>query len=160
MKFWKKKFWEFENFSKFFWSVTKMVLKVENFRFLRIFWFVCKKNFRSKFELFWNFIIIFFLSLKLFQKKNSYNFFTKRKFRSKPIFWFLFHQNRTTRKYFLRVLSVKYITNKNPFIGQVSVSVNISKAVSVSVKKIPIPHLHNLLVLATRLIKCLNELLT
>ena len=34
---------------------------------------------------------------------------------------------------------VKFITNKIPFIGQVSV--NISKAVSVSVKKIPIPHL-------------------
>ena len=59
----------FENFSKFFGSVTKMVTKVEKFGFLRIFWFVGKKNFRPKFALFWKFCFWFFgKSLKLFQK--------------------------------------------------------------------------------------------
>ena len=43
MKFWRKKM--FENFSKFFESVTKMVPKLENIGFLRIFWLVRTKNF-------------------------------------------------------------------------------------------------------------------
>ena len=82
-----------------FGSVIKMVPKVENFGFLIIFWFVRKKIFRPKFALFWKFCFWFFWKkFKTLKKK----FFTKRMFRTRPRFCLLFHQNRTTRKYFLR----------------------------------------------------------
>ena len=46
----------------------------------------------------------FFENLVFWKKleTSSKNFFTKRKFRPRPIFWFLFHPNRSTRKWFLR----------------------------------------------------------
>ena len=86
-------------FPSFLGRSPKWYQKSKKLGFLIIFWFVRKKNFRPKFTLFWKFCFWFFgKSWKLFQ----IFFFTKRNFRPRPIFWFLFHQNRTTRKYFLR----------------------------------------------------------
>ena len=60
---------------------------------------------QKNFKIFYNFF--FKKSKTRFSKKvNSIkilNFFSqKKKFRPKPIFWFLFHQNQSTKKYFLR----------------------------------------------------------
>ena len=58
-----------------------------------------QKNSGQNSHLFENFVLDFFEKVE-----NCFDFFflKKRKFRSKPIFRFLFHQNRTTRKNFLR----------------------------------------------------------
>ena len=58
-----------------------------------------KKNSGQNSHFFENFVFDF---LEKVEKFFDFCFHKNKKFRSKPIFWFLFHQNRTTKKYFLR----------------------------------------------------------
>jgi len=76
----------------------KWYQKSKNLGFLEFSDSYAKKISGQNSHFFENFVFDF-----LEKVENFFNFFfTKRKFRPRPIFWFLFHQNRTTRKYFLR----------------------------------------------------------
>ena len=75
-----------------------MVLRSKNVGFLEFSDSYAKKISDQNSHFFKNFVFDFLEKVEYF-----FNFFfTKRNFRPRPIFWFLFHQNRTTRKYFLR----------------------------------------------------------
>ena len=93
--------------SKFLWNKVLLCFWVghQNGTKSRKFWvsynFLIRtqKNFQAKIRTFLKILfLIFWKKFKTFSKK----IFTKRKFRPRPRFWLLFHQNRTTRKYFLR----------------------------------------------------------